>query len=325
MPVVHTKTVLHASVSGNGNRQKNKTKRFMSIMNRDKYLYLLLVIPILYFIVFHYLPMYGVTIAFKDYNLFKGIFDSEWIGFNCFKEIFASKEFYKVLRNTLGLNLLDFIFGFPAPIILAMILNEIRCKWFKKISQTVLYLPHFLSWVIIGGIIYQVFSNDGGVVNEIIQAMGLPPVHFLSDSRNWIIVYVFSGIWQGAGWGTILYLAAITGINSELYEAAEVDGATRIQRMWHITLPGIKPTIVILLILSVGNMVNIGFDRPFVLSNSVVIDVGDVISTYAYRVGLGAGRFNIATAVGLFQSVVGIVFLFATNSFAKLFDEQGIW
>lgn len=302
-----------------------KTKHgIMYYLKKDRYLYLLLIIPMTYFIVFRYAPLYGILIAFKDYNIFQGVAKSPWIGLDAFRELFKMNDFYRALRNTFVLNGLDLIFGFPAPIILAILLNEITSIWFKKISQTILYLPHFLSWVIIGGISYQIFSSSG-LINGVLKSFGIASIPFLSDNMHWLFTYVGIGVWQSAGWGTILYLAAITGINRELYEAAEVDGAGRIRRMWHITLPGIKPTIIILLILQLGRMVSIGFDRPYVIGNSVVQNVSDVISTFVYRVGLGSGDFTQATAVGLFQSVVCLIFLLGANFIADKFGEQGIW
>lgn len=307
---------------------KTKAKKneagFFYYLKRDKWLYLLLLFPMTYFLVFKYAPLYGILIAFKDYNIFQGVAKSEWIGFAAFKELFAMKDFYRVLRNTLMLNGLDLILGFPAPIILAIILNEIRAVWFKKITQTLLYLPHFLSWVIIGGISYQIFSFNG-LINGILQSFGFATVPFLSESWHWLITYVGIGIWQNAGWGTIIYLAAITGINKELYEAAEVDGAGRLKRIWHITLPGIKPTVIILLILQIGRMVSIGFDRPYIIGNVLVQNFSDVISTFVYRVGLSAGDFTQATAIGLFQSVVCLIFLLSANYIAEKLGEQGIW
>jgi len=304
--------------------QKN-LKKWTMTFKRDIYLYILIAIPLLYFIIFKYVPMYGIIIAFKEYNIFEGVIKSPWVGFDNFREIFAMREFYRVLRNTFLLNFLDLLFGFPAPIILAIIINEVRKTWFKKITQTILYLPHFLSWIIIGGMVYQLFSTQTGMVNQVLNNLGINSVPFLTDNLYWIITYVATGIWQNVGWGTIIYLAAITSINSELYEAADIDGASRLRKIWHITLSGIKPTIIMLLILNVGRIASIGFDRPFVLSNTLVKEYGDVISTFVYRVGLQSARFSIATAVGLFQSVIGLIFLLSTNYIANKNGEQGIW
>lgn len=301
---------------------KPKTR---SALRRDLFLYLLLAAPIAYFLLFKYVPMYGVTIAFKDFNIFAGVWDSEWNGWAQFEEMFSSREFFQVLRNTLVLNGLDLVLGFPVPILLALMINEIRFNGFKKGVQTLLYLPHFLSWVIIGGIVLQVFSPDRGLVNIVLKTFGMAPVDFLTDSAHWVAVYVGVGIWQSAGWGTIIFLAAMAGISPELYEAAEVDGAGRFQRMLKVTLPSILPVIVILFILQVGRITAISFDRPFILGNPLVTDWSQVISTYVYDVGLKSMRHNLATAIGLFQSVVGLVFLLVTNWFAEKNGQQGIY
>lgn len=292
---------------------------------QDWQLYALLLLPMLYFIVFKYIPMYGVTIAFKDFNMFQGIWKSPWSGLDAFREIFRMKDFYKVLRNTMMLNLLDLVVSFPAPIILALLLNEVRVKWFKKGAQTILYLPHFISWVIIGGMVYQLLSTNTGLVNVLLKSSGGKAIPFLTDPIYWVFTYVGVGVWQSAGWGTIIYLAALTGISKELYEAAEVDGAGRLRKIWNITLPGIKPTIVILLIINIGHMASIGFERPYVLGNPLVTDVSDVISTFVYKVGLQSARYTIATAIGLFQAVVGLIFLLSSNYISKKVTDQGIW
>ncbi|WP_434006893.1 ABC transporter permease [Paenibacillus konkukensis] len=279
----------------------------------------------LYFIIFKYIPMYGVTIAFKEFNMFQGIWKSPWAGLDAFREIFLMKDFYKVLRNTMLLNVLDLVVSFPAPIILAVLLNEIRINWFKKGAQTILYLPHFISWVIIGGMVYQLLATNTGLVNILIRSADMKAIPFLTEPTYWVLTYIGTGVWQSAGWGTIIYLAALTGINKELYEAAEVDGAGRMRKIWNITLPGIKPTIIILLIINIGHMASIGFERPFVLSNPLVTDVSEVISTFVYKVGIQSARYTIATAIGLFQAVVGLVFLLSSNYISKKVTDQGIW
>ncbi len=300
-------------------------KGFGHYLKRDIYLYLLLVLPVSYFILFKYVPMYGIVIAFKEYNIFQGVFASPWIGWDAFREVFKSDDFYRALKNTFLLNGFDMIFGFPAPIILAIIINEIKSVKYKRISQTMLYLPHFLSWVIIGGIALQIFAPNFGMIDTIIKSMGFETIPFLTEKWHWLATYTGIGIWQSAGWGMIIYLAAIIGIPSELYEAADVDGAGRLRKIWSITLPAIKPTIIILFILNIGKISMIGFDRPYILGNQLVKDFSDVISTYVYRVGLQSSRYNIATAVGLFQSIVGLVFLSVTNWIANKSGEQGIW
>lgn len=308
-------------------REDIKIKRnnsFLRSIKRDSLLYLLLLLPMAYIFIFKYAPIYGVLMAFQEYNIFEGISGSEWVGLDVFKFIFQQNSFYRALANTLVLNLLDLIAGFPAPIILAILLNELRHVRFKKVTQTILYLPHFLSWVIIGGMVYLMFST-GGMANSVLSSLGLGHIEFLSQKTNWLIMYVAVGVWHSVGWGTIIYLASIIGINKELYEASDIDGCSRLRKIWHITLPGIKPTIIILLILQIGRMISIGFDRPFVMGNSLVSEYSDVISTYVYRIGIGSGDFSQATAVGLFQSVVGLILLVAANFIAKKIGEQGIW
>lgn len=288
-------------------------------------LYLMISLPLAYFLLFKYAPMLGVVVAFKEYNIFKGIWASEWIGLDAFREIFQMDAFKQALRNTFLLNLLDLVVGFPVPILLALLLNEIRVKWFKRSAQTMLYLPHFISWVVIGGLATQLLATNSGSVNIFLNSIGIDSIPFLSEKVHWVMTYLGTGIWREAGWGTILYLAALTGINKELYEAAEVDGATRLRKMWHITLPGIRQTIIILLILNVGQMAAIGFDRPFVLGNPGVSDVSEVISTYVYTVGIQSARYTIATAIGLFQSIIGLIFLLSAEYISRKVNDQGIF
>lgn len=302
-----------------------KTKKMKTYMRNNYVLYLLLLLPIVYFLIFKYAPMYGILVAFKDYNIFKGVWASPWNGLDTFIEIFSMPQFRTALRNTFLLNFLDLIVGFPSPIILAIILSELCILWFKKLSQTILYLPHFLSWVIIGSISMQLFAPESGMINSFLAKLGADRIPFLTDPTTWLGTYTLLGVWQSIGWNTIIFLAAIAGINSELYEAAVVDGAGRLRKIWHITLPGIKPTIIILLILHIGRMVQIGFDRPYTIGNNFVMQYSDVISTFVYRIGLQSFQFSIATAVGLFQSVVGLAFLLATNYLADRVGEQGIW
>ena len=302
-----------------------KLNKLRTYFKNHYMLYLFLIFPVIFFLTFRYAPMYGILVAFKDYNIFQGVWASPWIGIDAFKEIFSMPQFLTAIRNTFLLNFLDLIVGFPAPIVLAIILSEIKISWFKRVSQTVLYLPHFLSWVIIGSISLQLFAPSSGLLNLLIVNLGGQPIQFLTDPNTWLGTYTLLGVWQNVGWNTIIFLAAIAGINIELYEAAIVDGAGRLRKIWHITLPGLKPTIIILLILSVGRMAHIGFDRPFTIGNNLVMQYSDVISTFVYRIGLQSFQFTIATAVGLFQSVVGLVFLLTTNYIAGKVGEQGIW
>lgn len=287
-------------------------------------LYALLVLPLAYFIIFKYGPMYGIQIAFKEFNFFQGIGGSEWIGLEAFREVFGMRDFYLTLRNTLMLNFLDLLVSFPAPLVLAIMLYELKTVWFKKLSQTILYIPHFISWVIIGGIVYQVFGTQSGMLNNIVTALGFEAIPFLTDKNYWLLTYLLVGVWQSAGWGTIIYLAALTGINKELFEAAEVDGAGRLKRIWHITLPGLKPTVVTLLIINLGHMISIGFERPYVIGNTAVREYSDVLSTFVYRIGLESGQYTLATVVGLFQAVVGLVFVLGANFTSKKLTGESI-
>ncbi len=294
-------------------------------LNKKKYLYLLLLPCVIYFLVFNYIPMYGVMIAFKDFNFAKGILHSPWIGLENFRYMFGLSDFYKVFWNSLYLGLLRLVFGFPFPIILALLLNEIRMASFQRVTQTMIYLPHFISWVVIGGILVNFLSPSWGIVNIFLKEMGIDPVFFLADPDYFRPIVVLSSIWKESGWGSIIYLAAIAGINSELYEAASIDGASRFQRLLHVTLPGIKSTIVILFILRLGQLMGNGFEQIFVLQNPMNLDVSEVFETYAYRVGILGGRFSFGTTVGLFTSVIGFIFILISNQIAKLLKEDGIW
>lgn len=288
-------------------------------------LYLLLLPAAAFFIIFAYIPMGGLIIAFKDYNIFTGIWESDWAGLANFKEMFSIPEFFRITRNTLLLNLLGLLICFPAPIVLALLLNEVRSKYFKKISQSLLYLPHFMSWIVLGGIVYAVLSPKYGIVNEIMRWVGMNEFYFMADKTSWIIIYTLSAVWQSAGWGTIIYLAAITAIDPSLYEAASIDGAGRLRKIISITIPSIMPTIIILFILAVGNMVSIGIEQPLALANAVVGDVSEVISTYVYRVGIKQGDFALTTAVGMVQSVINLILIVTANHFAKKAGGESLW
>ena len=300
-------------------------KRQSHYWRRAWMLYLMLALPMAFFLVFRYVPMTNIVIAFKDYNIFRGVWQSPWVGLSWFSQAFQSRDFYNALRNTLLLNILDLVMGFPAPVILAIMLNELSYKGYKKLTQTVVYLPHFLSWIIIAGIASQLFAPSGGVVNIMLGKLGIGPIDFLMKKGLWVGTYIGLGVWKEMGWGTIIYLAAITGINPELYEAAEVDGAGRWRKIWNVTLPGIRSTIVVLLIMNMGRILGSEFDRPYTLANPTVMQVADVISTLVYRVGIRSSQFSFTAAIGLFQSLVCVVFLIAANSIAKKAGERGIW
>ena len=287
-------------------------------------LYVMLLIPMAYVILFKYVPMAGLAIAFKDFNVFKGIWGSEWVGFKYFAEAFQKVEFWKSVKNTLIINLGDLIFCWPFPIFLAIVMSEMSRKNLAKWTQTILYIPHFLSNVIIFGIIFQVFGPTGAV-NNVLRALGnTETIGFLTNVTSWRLIYWGSAIWEGAGYGMIVYLAAIAGINTELYDAAYMDGAGRWKRIWHITLPQIKPTVVTILVMNLGKILSISFEKPYLMANAVVRDEVQVISTYVYSVGLQAGRYDYAAAVGIFQSVVALVMVLTANWAAKKLGEEGI-
>lgn len=305
--------------------RSDQMRNALRYLNKKKYLYLLLTPCVVYFFLFNYIPMYGVIIAFKDFNFAKGIWGSPWIGFDNFKYMFGLSDFYKVFWNSLYLGVLRLVFGFPFPILLALLLNEMRSLVYQRVSQTLIYLPHFISWVVIGGILVNFLSPTWGVVNIFLTKLGMDPIFFLADNDYFRPIVVISSIWKESGWGSIIYLAAIAGINSELYEAASIDGVNRLQKLWYITLPGIKSTIVVLLILRLGQIMGNGFEQIFVLQNPMNLDVSEVFETYAYRVGILGGRFSFGTTVGLFTSVIGLIFLIIGNRVAKLLKEEGIW
>lgn len=296
------------------------TKRMM----KYKMLYVMLLPAIVFLFVFNYIPMYGASIAFKDFWITKGILGSPWVGFDHFEQLFKTDKFWQVFRNTIEINLLRLVFGFPAPILLAILLNEVRLKWFKRSIQTIVYLPHFISWVTISGIIFSLLSNEG-LVNKVITAFGGDSVNFLTSNGMFRPLLVLSGIWKEIGWGTIIFLAALSGVNPDLYEAATVDGANRFKQIVHITLPSLLPIISILLILNFGSMMTGGFDQVFNLYNTMVYESGDVIDTYVYRIGLTQGKYSMATAIGLFLNVINFVLLIVVNSASKRMSGQGIY
>ncbi len=292
---------------------------------KNRYLYLLMLPAVLYFLIFHYVPMYGVIIAFKDFSFRDGILGSEWIGFENFEYMFGLNDFWEVFFNSLTLSILRIIFNFPIPIILALMLNEIGNKTFKRVTQTVIYLPHFISWAVIGGILVNFLSPSWGIINEIIKSLGFEPIFFMGEPEYFRPVVILSSIWKEAGWGTIIYLAAISGISQDQYEAATIDGASRFQQLIFITLPGIKATIVLMLILRIGSLLSNGFEQIFVLQNEQNRIVSEVFETYTYNVGLVGGRFSFATTVGLFSSVICMILLIFANYFSKKMGEESLF
>jgi putative aldouronate transport system permease protein len=306
------------------NRGVKKKKAVSYALKKDWQKYLMLAIPLIVVFVFNYIPMYGIVMPFQKYNIIKGVFGSTWIGFANFITTFTMPRFGRVLRNTLLINILSLIMGFPAPVILAVFISEMKNTLIVKTVQTVSYLPHFLSSVIIAGLVSQLCAPHTGLFNQFVAVTGGSDLPFLTQPVWWLFTYIVSGIWEGIGWGSIIYIAAITAVNPELYEAAIVDGATRMQKIWHVTLPSIRPMIVLMLILSMGGIVSIGFERPWAFSNAMVTDISEVISIFVYNVGLGQGNFDIGATVGLFQSTVGVALVLIVNAIAKVMGEQGL-
>lgn len=304
-------------------KKKGPVKALNRIWN-CRWLYLMLVPVILYYIVFKYIPMYGVTMAFQNYNVYKGMSGSPWVGLDVFKRVFANKNFWLAIKNTFVLNILTLTVSFPLTICVSLMLNEVMSVKFKKIAQSLLYLPHFISWVVVAGIAANLFSQQGGTVNQILQILGLSSIPFLSEPKWWIFTYVICNVWKEIGWGTIIYLAALTGVDESLYEAACLDGATKFQRLIYITIPAIKSVIITMLILQISKMMTIGLDAPLLLGNNKVMGTSEVISTYTYRIGIENAKYSESTAIGLFQSLINIIILFFADRFAKAIGEDGI-
>ncbi len=288
-------------------------------------IFLMLVPGIIYFIVFCYVPLYGVTIAFKDYKLLDGIMKSPWAGLKYFKMAFASNDFWNSFSNTMIISLLKLAFSFPAPILLALLLNEVKNMAFKKVVQTISYMPHFLSWVVLSGVIISFLSPSTGPVNLLLRALGRDPIFFVADNNWFRPVLVISSIWKEIGWSTIVYLAALNSVDMELYEAAKIDGAGKIKQTLHITLPSIMPAITVMFIFAVGAIVNDDFDQIFNMYNPAVYKTGEVISTYIYKIGMEGMQYSLATAIGLFKNVIALVLLVGTNYLCKAFDEYALW
>lgn len=310
---------------------QNKRMQVPRVRNRQwariwnaRWLYVMILPVILYYIIFKYLPMYGIVIAFKDYNIFKGVFDSKWAGLDVFRKVFSDKNFWSAIRNTVNLNLLTLLVNFPLTIVVSLMINEIMSRRYKKVAQSILYLPHFMSWVVVAGIVTNMFTQRDGTINNLLNSIGVSSIPFLSHNGWWMFTYVVSNIWKEIGWGTIIYLAALTGVDESLYEAAYLDGATKFQRLIYITLPSIRSVIVTMLILNISKMMSIGLDAPLLLGNDRVMRVSEVISTYIYRMGIENAKYSESTAIGLFQSLVNILILFLADRFAKAIGEEGI-
>lgn len=306
-------------------RNKSWSQRLWKTVERDKYLYLLILPVIVYYIVFHYVPMYGIVIAFKKFQPLKGILGSSWVGLRYFEEFFTAPYFWQLLKNTLLLSIYSLVWGFPAPILFALLLNEVRHKLYKRIVQTVSYLPHFISIVVIAGMIVSFTGLREGIVNQALTLIGLQPINFMAEPDWFRTIFVGSGIWQGFGWGSIIYLAAIAGIDPQLYEAAEMDGAGRWTRMWHITLPCLFPTIVIMFILQMGHLMDVGLEKVLLLSNPLTYETADVISTFVYRRGVLNQDYSFATAVGLFNNIINLILLVSVNALSRRMSQSSLW
>jgi putative aldouronate transport system permease protein len=305
--------------------ETNSVRSLLISLKKTKALQFMLIPGLAYFIIFHYVPIYGLIIAFKDYNLRLGILGSKWIGWENFRRFFDYVYFFRLLKNTFLLNLYNLLWGFPLPIILALFLNEVRNIVFKRFVQTVSYLPHFISTVAVVGMLYMILSPSTGIVNRIIMALGGESIYFVADKAWFRTLYIGSGVWQSMGWGAIIYLAALSGVNDELHEAAVIDGASRVQRILHISLPSIIPTIVIMLILNIGGMMSSSTDKVLLLYQPNTYEVSDVLGTYVYRMGLGQADYGFGTAAGLFNSVINLILLIFANTMSKKLTEQGLW
>jgi len=292
---------------------------------KNKLLYIMILPGLLYFVVFKYLPMYGLIISFQNYKPYKGISGSDWVGFEHFKRLFTEPDFLNILTNTLILFGMNLLFFFPIPIVLALMLNEVRSSAFKRTIQTMVYIPHFMSWVIIVSISYVMLTMDGGIINELVSMLGMNKINFLLSPEWFRPTYIMQVIWREAGWGTIIYLAAIASIDPTQYEAARIDGAGRLRQVWHITLPAIRSVIIILLILKIGDVLELGFEHVYLLLNSMNRSVAEIIDTYVYTAGLQQGQFSYSAAVGFFKSFIGLVLVMLANKLAKKMGEDGVY
>ncbi|NHN31909.1 ABC transporter permease [Paenibacillus agricola] len=306
-------------------RTQAKRRTWLKDLRQDYDLYLLLLPGLLVLLLFKYTPMFGVVIAFKDYNLFDGIWGSPWAGFKYFQELFDSPKFYTVLGNTLLINFYKLFFQFPLPIVLALMINEVRHLAFKRLTQTITYLPHFLSWVIISAIFINLLSPQTGILREVFAFLGLQNVLVIADERFFRSLLVVSAAWKETGWSSIIYLSAIVSIDPQQYEAAKMDGAGKLRQIWHVTLPGIRSVIVFIIMLRIGNALSNDLEQVLMFYSPLVYNVGDVIGTYVYRVGLGEMKYSFTTAIGLFQSLIAMILIITANAVSKKFGERSLW
>lgn len=305
--------------------KKTWAQRWKKLLKRDFHLILLCVPALIFIVTFDYGPMYGIQIAFKDYNSRRGIWGSEWVGLEHFLRFFNSPNFWSVLKNTLSISFYSLIASFPFPIFLALIINQLTNEKFKKVVQTVLYAPHFISVVVLCGMLHVFLSPSTGIINNVLASMGLERIYFLGKANLFDDVFVWSGIWQNSGWGMIIYLAALSSIDQELYEAAKIDGANKLKLIWHIEIPQIMPTIVIMLIMNVGRFMNVGFQKAFLLQNPLNLQKSEIIATYVYRMGMLQQQFDFSTAIGLFNNIVNIILLVTVNQICKKLNETSLF
>jgi putative aldouronate transport system permease protein len=288
--------------------------------------YMLLLPGVTLLILFHYFPIYGIVIAFKDFSPFRGIMGSTWVGFKYFAYFLQEAAFWKVLRNTVVINVYQLIFGFPVPIIFALLLNEVWSNRLKKVTQTISYLPYFISWVVVASLVTTILSPSTGIVNGLLEnVFGIEPIYFLGRQKYFRSIIVISGIWKSFGFSSVYYIASLASIDANLYEAASIDGAGRLRQTWHITLPGLRNIIIVLLVLQVGSMINIGFEQLYLLGNPIVYEVGDVISTYVYRLGIENTQFSLTAAIGVTQSLVNFALVFGANRLARVVAGWSLW
>ncbi|WP_445667375.1 ABC transporter permease [Paenibacillus sp. FSL H8-0034] len=308
-----------------GERRMTRLRRLGLDLRRDKYLYLLALPGLLFFFFFKYIPMGGIVISFQNYSPFAGIMGSEWVGLEHFQRFFSNPEFMLLFRNTMAINIMNLVLFFPLPILLSLLLNELRSVLYKRLVQSIVYMPHFLSWVIIAGLTFLLFAKGEGLVNKILESLGASRMDVLTNPDTFWLMLTLQSIWKECGWGTILFLAAMAGIDPQVYEAAKIDGANRLHQMWHITLPGIRNVVIILLILRLGHMMDVGFEQVFLMYNGAVSEVAEVFDTYVYRVGIQQAQFSYSTAAGLFKSVVGLLMVVMANWIAKRMGEEGVY
>lgn len=313
------------TVKGKQTSARSKWLNLLSALRRDQSLYLLALPGILFFLVFKYIPMWGIIIAFQDYSPFRGIQGSEWVGLQHFTELFANPDFALLFRNTLAISLLNLILFFPFPILISLGLNELRSVAYKRLIQTIIYMPHFLSWVIIAGLTLLLFAKGTGLINELFTLWGWPRVDILTNPDSFWVMVTLQAMWKEAGWGTIVFLAAMASVDTQLYEAARMDGAGRLRQIWHITLPAIRSVIIVLLILRLGDIMEVGFEQIFLMYNGAVSEVAEVFDTYVYRTGIEQGDFSYSTAVGLFKSVIGLVLVVVANRVVKRMGQEGVY